>query len=419
VRGDAMIGMMSIAPASVGDRRFPGWKVVAAAFVILAVTAGLGFYGLGVYLNAFVRERGWSVQSMSWATTLFFLVSGVTGLLAARWMARRDVRQVVVTGGLVGGAALAALGRADQLWQVYVAYAVMAVGFSLAGLVPATTVVTRWYHTGRSTALSIASTGLSFGGVLLTPVAKWLIDEHGLAQVTPWLGLVWASTIVPITIVMLLPEPQRRGWLPDGQRVRADEPVMEPAGMLYGEATRHRFFVAVTAGYVLLLGSQVGGIQQLVKLVEERTTAEAATIATSVVAVASVVARLVGGQVVRRVPAVTFTVVLGTVQGMALLALAFAGSTTALFASATLFGLTVGNVLMMQPLLIAERFGVRDYPRIFGRSQFIAMFGTAVGPLLLGVLRDNAGGYRSAYAVAAAIAVCGAAVLASGAGANG
>jgi MFS family permease len=86
----------------------------------------------------------------------------------------------------------------------------------------------------------------------------------------------------------------------------------------------------------------------------------------------------------------------------------------ALFVAIVLFGATVGNLLMLQPLLIAERFGVRDYPRIFSRSQFVTMFGTAGGPLLLGLLRDNAGGYRTSYLVAAACSIVGAGVLAWG-----
>ena len=60
---------------------------------------------------------------------------------------------------------------------------------------------------------------------------------------------------------------------------------------------------------------------------------------------------------------------------------------------------------MLQPLLIAERFGVLDYPRIFSRSQFFTMFGTAGGPLLLGWLYDNAGGYETSYLVAARVLV--------------
>ena len=93
--------------------------------------------------------------------------------------------------------------------------------------------------------------------------------------------------------------------------------------------------------------------------------------ATIVVAGTSVVARLVGGRIVARLPMAGFTVGLAAVQAVALVALAFAETTVALFAAIILFGATIGNILMLQPLLIAERFGVLDYPRLFSRAQFI------------------------------------------------
>jgi cyanate permease len=85
-----------------------------------------------------------------------------------------------------------------------------------------------------------------------------------------------------------------------------------------------------------------------------------------------------------------------------------------LFVSIILFGATVGNILMLQPLLIAERFGVREYPRLFSRSQFIGIFGTAGGPWLLGWLHDNAGGYDTAYVVAGILSLTGALCFAVG-----
>ena len=106
--------------------RFPGPRVVAGCFVVLTVTSGLGFYGLAVYLNAFSRERGWPVASISLATTLFFVVGGVSGLTIARIIARRDVRIVIVAGGVLGGRRLAVLGRVEERWQLYVVYAVFA-----------------------------------------------------------------------------------------------------------------------------------------------------------------------------------------------------------------------------------------------------------------------------------------------------
>ena len=90
-----------------------------------------------------------------------------------------SVLMIVVVGGIVGGLSLAVLGQVEQQWQLFVVYSVFAAGWAAAGLVPVTTVVTRWFHTRRSVALSVASTGLSVGGIVLTPLAKRLLDEKG------------------------------------------------------------------------------------------------------------------------------------------------------------------------------------------------------------------------------------------------
>jgi MFS family permease len=394
--------------------KFPGGRVVAGCFIVLAVSSGLGFYGLAVYLNAFSNERGWPVASISLATTLYFIVGGVTGLYVARLIAKRDVRIPIVGGAIAGGASLAVLGRVEERWQLYLVYAVFALGFSGAGLIPVTTVVTRWYHVRRSVALSVASTGLSAGGIVLTPAAKWLIDDRGLASATPILGAVWLLGILPFALWLVRPDPARLGWRPDGERVRADIVVPPPTGMPFADAIRTRFFFCVTLAYALVLGAQVGGIQQLVKLVEDRTDERTAAVATTALAGMSVIARLAGGRVVSRLPIIGFTVCLGIAQAASLAALAFAPSAATLFPAIILFGATVGNILMLQPLIVAERFGVLDYPRIFSRSQFICMLGTAGGPLLLGWLYDNAGGYETSYLVAAACSFTGSLVLAAG-----
>jgi MFS family permease len=395
----------------VAGERFPGWRVVAGCFIVLMTASGLGFYGLAVYLNALSNERGWDVSSISLATTWFFFVGGVVGVWAARLIARYDARLVVIAGGLLGGLALGSLGQVREPWQLFVVYGVFAVGFALGGLVPVTTIVTRWFHRRRSVALSVASTGLSAGGILMTPAAKWWLDREGLEAGTPWLGAIYILGVVPITWWLIQPDPERLGWLPDGER--SDPGVAAPvaAGAPYREAVVSRFFIGVTVGYILALGSQVGGIQQLVKLVEERTDANTAALATLVVAATSVIARLVGGRVVSAVPMVAFTAALTGLQVLSLLALAFADTALTIYLSLVLFGATIGNILMLQPLLIAERFGVLDYPRIYSRTQLYGLVGTAGGPLLLGWLHDAAGGYRTSYIAAAGCSLAGCGVL--------
>ena len=127
----------------------------------------------------------------------------------------------------------------------------------------------------------------------------------------------------------------------------------------------------------------------------------------------SVVARLAGGRVVSRLPIIGFTATWPRCRRSRWWRSPSPTSTATIFPSIILFGATVGNLLMLQPLIIAERFGVLDYPRIFSRGQFFAMIGTAGGPLLLGWLYDNAGGYETSYIVAAACSFTGALVLAA------
>jgi MFS family permease len=140
--------------------------------------------------------------------------------------------------------------------------------------------------------------------------------------------------------------------------------------------------------------------------VEERSGRTAASLATAALAATSVVARLIGGRMLVRLDMVRFTVALAAMQGASLAWLATSGSTWALFASIIAFGATVGNLLMLQPLLLAEAYGVKEYSRIYSLNQLFSTIGVAGGPFLLGILHDLFD-YRFAFMLAAAANVIG------------
>ena len=389
---------------------FPGWWVVAGCFLMLFFGSSLGFYGMGVYLNAFSKEQGWDISSLSVATTFFFLVGGLWNMVVARLIARHDVRLIAYAGAVVGAFALVMLGQVTQKWQLFVVYAVFAVAWSSSGLTLATTVVTRWFHAKRASAIAAASSGLSVGGIVLTPVVKSLIDAHKMSGMAPWLGLIWLVGMAVPAFLFVRPEPTALNWMPDGQP-KPENHVVDLPGTPLETAVRTRFFWVVTVGYVLVMGAQVRAIEQIVKLVEERTDKGTAALATSVLSGASVVFRLVGGRVIPRFPLARFMFFVAAVQGSAIVLIGQMESTLPLFVAIALFGAMVGNVLMMQSLLIAQRFGVKDYARISARSGLISLTGTAIGPILIGSIRDAAGNYTVPYLVAGCISLVGAAIF--------
>jgi MFS family permease len=391
-------------------KKFPGRWVLGACFTLLTFSSGLGFYGLAVFLQAFSSELGWSVSSISLATTLFFLVGGVSGVWIAKFIAKYDVRIMVLGGATLATIALFSMRFVEQRWQLFAVYIFYSLGWSASGMGPVTTVVTRWFHVRRASALAIASTGLSMGGIVVTPFIKWILDSQGIRNGTPWLALIWFCGTVPVTLFLLRAFPQPYGWLPDGERVEPGQ-IVNITGTPLNDAVRTRFFRAVTAGCIFALGAQIGGALQLVKLVEERTSRSTAILATVVLSTMSIISRFIAGRIIPRVDMTRFTVGLAALQGLSLAAIAINTSQVGLLLSIALFGVTIGNMVMMQSLLIAERFGVRDYPRIAARSGLISFSGTAFGPLLLGWLYDVAGGYRAAYLAAAICSLLGAAMF--------
>ena len=391
-----------------------GWKVVAALFVMLSFTSGLAFYNMSVLMNALVSTGRYPVSVVSVGVALFFVASGSAGMIAAPLLQRHDPRWTLAFGGVLGAVALLALGHAPNLPALYGALMLFGVGHACSALVPATTLVARWFSARRSVALSITSTGLSLGGILLTPVAASLITRLGLEASVPWLAAAWFLGIVPITALVVRGP---RSGEEEPPLANAKSPSLRPdEGWVYAEALRSRFFLTVTGAWVLCMGAQVGGIAHLFNMAAVRVDTAAGASAVSAMATTSILGRFLGGWLITRMDTRRFALICLVLQAGAMTTLAQAHSAPFVLGAALFFGATVGNLLMLQPLLLAEAFGVREYPRIYSFSQLLSTLGVALGPALLGVLYDGTGGYAVPYlAAGAASLVAWIAVLGSGA----
>jgi MFS family permease len=394
------------------ERPFYGWYVVCAIGLVLTTESGLAFYNLAVLLDAFIRERGFPVALASGATASYFLASGMGGVVAARVMERMDARVIMIGGACLSSVALGCIGLLRRPWELFAFHVVFGFCYGCCGLVPATTVVARWFEARRPLALSIASTGLSLGGIVVTPLAALLITRAGLAGAGPWLGLAFFLGVVPVTALIVRASPFHMGLEPDGARPGTRRAQRAAVGNVsFAVARRSRFFIGLTVAYVFTLGAQVGAIAHLFRLVSIRETGNAAMLAVAMMAAASVIGRLCGGWFLLRLPTRRFTLAMFAVQAAALVLLSIAPTQGTLFAGAVLLGASMGNVLMLQPLLLVEAFGLRDYGRIYSLSQLLTAIGVAGGPVLVGVINAATAGYTVPYLVAAGASLGGLALL--------
>jgi predicted MFS family arabinose efflux permease len=130
-------------------------------------------------------------------------------------------------------------------------------------------------------------------------------------------------------------------------------------------------------------------------IVSEHLSGEEAAFALSVIPATSIIGRLIGGALLGKFSATRFTLAMMLVQSAALCSLSQVTHVWAFLLGLGLLGFSVGNLLMLQPLLLAKTYGTRYYSRIFGLSNMLSTVGIACGPLLLGLLYVNYGSYVS------------------------
>jgi MFS family permease len=399
-------------------RVFYGWYVTIACAVLMFVSVGVGYYGLAVFLRPLQEAHGWSNAVVSGATGLYFSLSGLTGALIGPHIDRRGPIAAMVVGVVVLAGAAALVGWVNTVWQLYLVYTGLAFGFGMSTNVGVNAVLTRWFVGLRAKAMSIAFTGVSLGGVVLTPLGSKLIDLGGLELATPVLGALVIVMALPMIFGVIVWDPREMDLKPDnGAAVPAAARATLDAAVQHrqwsrGEASRTLAFWAILIGFLLALAAQTGFLLHQMAFLQDRFgSRSAAAFALSTTAMGSIIARLVVGQFADRLDKRLLTVVLFVVQGLAVLGVVAIENTVVTYALVLVVGFTIGNVYMMLSLLVAENFGMVSFGTVAGLIGLATQTGSGAGPFLVGWLEDLTGSYTVPFVITAVTTLVAAAAV--------
>ena len=123
--------------------------------------------------------------------------------------------------------------------------------------------------------------------------------------------------------------------------------------------------------------------------------ARTASLALSTTAAGSFAARLAVGGFADRVSKRRLCAALMCLQGAAVAGFAACSQTLPLFAVSLVFGVTIGNIFLLQALLVGECFGMRSFATVLGLIQLITQTASGLGPYALGLLHDALGSYSA------------------------
>lgn len=394
---------------------FYGWRMVAACMVIATLSWTLGVFGVSVYLYAITTLRGWSTGLVSSAVTVFYLVGACLSMPVGSLIGRRGPRAVITIGALAMGGGVAVLGQVTEPWQVHAAFMLTGVGYACLGSTALTTTLAPWFERHQGRAVSTALLGASIGGIVGVPALVAGIEALGFGT-TAWLaGTLVVLVVIPLAWRVLRSRPQDMGLLPDGEAPHAGAAVpVVTKRWRRAEALATWQLRSLIAAFGLGLMVQLGFLTHHVALVAPALGTAGAAALVSGTAVAAFLGRIALARFsdsvdVRHTAAVMFGV--GT---FALALLAWLRSPGALVAVSLFYGLTIGNVTTLSPIIVRREFGAASFGPVYGLSAMIIGLASCLGPGLYGWLHDLAGGYATPLAAASMIDALAAALIIAG-----
>jgi MFS family permease len=380
---------------------FRGWWIVGVAFLAQAVAIAFSVITYGLFIPAIEAEFDISVMAANLGVSLLLVVMPLAGLIVGPALDRRSIRAVMCAGALLTAACFALLSIATELWQMAVLFGVgIALGVTMMGPLPATTVVAKWFERRRGLALGIVSMGPPAGGFMLAPLAGALIESVG------WRGTlrgyaVGTLLVLPLIWLVVRSRPEEIGQHPDG--IPPDASSTDGAA---GPAWSSRSILGLRSFWLLALGAGVifgfisGWSANFPKFAQDLGYgAQQQSNLLGFTTLMAIPGTLLFGALVDRYDGrvLVWIAVAAQVACFALLRTS-PGHAWLLVLSGAL-GFTGNAFFPVYAALLGRIFGPASFGRAMALAGLVLLPFAFAAPLLLGYLRDAAGNYGSALLV--------------------
>jgi MFS family permease len=379
---------------------FWGWYIVGAAFFVLAINYG-SRYCFGVFVKPLAQDYGWSRSVISLGASLNMFVYPACAVAIGRMVDRIAPRWIVTGGAVIAAASFILAAFVREPWQFYLVYGLLlGIGSSGLGVVGVNSSVGKWFIRKRGTAIGIATMGVSFGTVALTPLAGVIVKDFNWQ--TGFLMLGITTLVIGVTLSQFFfrkIRPEDHGMLPDGETrpelvVKIDT-VPEPVRMRFGDMCVDKRFqvLALSFGLAVMVLMTVF-VHQVAFAIDQGIDRVLAASSLAALGLAGFAGQFFFGWLSDRIRDPKYASSLGMLFMLAgLVVLLQVASARGLFFYAVIFGFGYGSLAPLMPILLADRFGRHFLGSVYGFVTLFLGIGGSIGPYLAGLIYDRFGAY--------------------------
>ena len=212
--------------------RNPGWKVTFAG---IGINLALGvLYAWSVISKGIPDEWGWTEADKSWPYSLCCLVFCLVMVPAGRLQDRIGPSRVAMIGGLLVGLGMILISFTTSPFGYGIGFGMLAgagIGFGYAAATPP---AIKWFPSAKTGMIAgLVVSGFGLASVYIAPLARWMIDAHGVSTTTLVFGIGFLLIVTSLSRYL---KPPPANYIPPGEKpsvaMAAENEFFRPGEML-------------------------------------------------------------------------------------------------------------------------------------------------------------------------------------------
>jgi predicted MFS family arabinose efflux permease len=363
-----------------------GWTIVVVSLLAYVLGATGIFFAFGVFLKPLSSEFHWSREAVSGFTAISGVMYAVASPLIGRLADKFGMKPVILICAVLVALSYSSQGLlTGHLWHYYAVAFLM--GPAAAGTSALTfgKVISNWFDRSRGLALSILACGSGLGGVVVPPLAQYLISHYGWRDAYFLLGssMLTVGTIPVALVLKDAPLSKTKDTTSSAAEIAAVPRASR------SQVLRSYTFITLMAASAIVGVSYVGILTHLIPLLTDRgMSAASAAQVLSLLGMAAIVGHLLVGVCFDRFPAARVAAVMLALSGLGVAGIGVSGSRTALVLATMLMGAALGADTDLLPYLVSRYFSLTSYGEFLGYFFAAGTLGAAAGAFLMGRVFD-------------------------------
>ena len=378
------------------------WRISGAGALGNALQGGLIFWSMGIYTSTFEDEFGAPRAQITLIESFLSIGANLFSPFVGYFVDKWSARAIMALGVVALGAGLIVASMAGTLIHTYAAFLILLPLAALTlGVMPSSTVISRWFRKRRGLALGISVAGSSVGGAFLPILVTAMFAIFGWRDALFGIGCA-LLVFAPVIYFLVIDRPEDVGLEQEEEGDGAGKELTEVDQVewtIKGLLTTGQFWLQTLISATLLAVTL--GLLANLSLHAKDMGLKGAQIATlySILAVLSFGGKIVvGGMFDRLGLKVTGLIVAGLmIAGLSILDLST--SALGLTLACIPLGLAYGGVTPMWTNMIARGFGAKSYGRAIGTMNPLHTPITASTAPIAGYISDTTGSYDLVFAL--------------------